>query len=381
MSETSTELTIKLLGPHVKKTPLTHKLLSRPPFRYLHDLLTELIAKTNFAQGLYSDAELDSANVSDKDSKITFLQKFIDCAKLVSDDTPAVKPAKIVAGLDAEDTNTFLQFLARDLLKLDSSAAVAQILGKSVPTKLGSTEKLSPSDAPKLKSNNNNATAKSNVSTGNKKTVAPKSNPASEISKKVKETSNVPAVRPTTATVRRPTTAVGNPAPISIQNIISAGTKDESEDMYVIAQKVDKISISADTNNAPESGEHGGLVKKILATHQALNETTTVESPSTMLTNTLQSKESAALQKQVDSLRQTAQDLTRVTAPLGHMLDYYQEDMDSLSREMGMWKDQVKKYRLEFESESAETVKQIEPLELQLRQLDAQIDEKVNNDF
>ena len=30
------------LGKIIKKPPLTDKLLSRPPFRYLHDIITEV---------------------------------------------------------------------------------------------------------------------------------------------------------------------------------------------------------------------------------------------------------------------------------------------------------------------------------------------------
>jgi TRAF3-interacting protein 1 len=59
----TTEKTIEILSRIVKKTPLTAKLLSKPPFRYLHDLMTEIMSRTGFAQGLYFDFELDSENI------------------------------------------------------------------------------------------------------------------------------------------------------------------------------------------------------------------------------------------------------------------------------------------------------------------------------
>ena len=34
--------TRETLGKIIKKPPLTDKLLSRPPFRYLHDIITEV---------------------------------------------------------------------------------------------------------------------------------------------------------------------------------------------------------------------------------------------------------------------------------------------------------------------------------------------------
>ena len=48
------------------KPPLTEKLLSRPPFRYLHDLITETARATGFAKdaGVLDEAQWDAANVT-----------------------------------------------------------------------------------------------------------------------------------------------------------------------------------------------------------------------------------------------------------------------------------------------------------------------------
>ena len=42
---------------------LTPELLQRPPFRFIHDLVTELQRGTGFAAGLYSGAELDARSM------------------------------------------------------------------------------------------------------------------------------------------------------------------------------------------------------------------------------------------------------------------------------------------------------------------------------
>lgn len=72
------------LGEIITKPPLTAKLLSRPPFRYLHDIVTEVVRQTGFLEGLYSAEELNVSNIQDKEQKMNFLQKAVDAvSKLV----------------------------------------------------------------------------------------------------------------------------------------------------------------------------------------------------------------------------------------------------------------------------------------------------------
>ena len=56
--------TQETLGKAIKKPPLTEKLLNKPPFRFLHDILTEVIKNTGVLKGLFTDSELVSSNVS-----------------------------------------------------------------------------------------------------------------------------------------------------------------------------------------------------------------------------------------------------------------------------------------------------------------------------
>ncbi|XP_060944443.1 TRAF3-interacting protein 1 [Limanda limanda] len=118
------------LGKVLKKPPLTEKLLSKPPFRYLHDILSEVIRATGFMKGLYGENDMKSDNVKDKDSKIAFLQKAIDVVMLVSGEALAAKPARIVAGHEPEKTNELLQAIAKCCLnKMPSDDAVKRVLG------------------------------------------------------------------------------------------------------------------------------------------------------------------------------------------------------------------------------------------------------------
>ncbi|CAN9497950.1 unnamed protein product [Ophioblennius macclurei] len=125
------------LGKVIKKTPLTEKLLSKPPFRYLHDIFNEVIRTTGFLKGLYEENEMKSDSVKDKDSKIAFLQKAIDVVMLVTGEPLAAKPARIVAGHEPEKTNELLQAIAKCCLnKMSSDEAVKRVLsGEKVDMK------------------------------------------------------------------------------------------------------------------------------------------------------------------------------------------------------------------------------------------------------
>ncbi|XP_034862643.1 TRAF3-interacting protein 1 isoform X4 [Mirounga leonina] len=121
--------TQEALGRVIRRPPLTEKLLSKPPFRYLHDIITEVIRMTGFMKGLYTDAELKSDNVKDKDAKISFLQKAIDVVVMVSGEPLSAKPARIVAGHEPERTNELLQRIGKCCLsKLSSDEAVKRVL-------------------------------------------------------------------------------------------------------------------------------------------------------------------------------------------------------------------------------------------------------------
>ncbi|KAM9802464.1 TRAF3-interacting protein 1 isoform 3-T3 [Syngnathus typhle] len=131
------------LGKVIKKPPLTEKLLGKPPFRYLHDIFSEIIRTTGFMKGLYKDSELKSDNVKDKESKIAFLQKAIDVVILVSGEPLAAKPSRIVAGHEPEKTNELLQAIAQCCLnKRSSEEAVKRVLsGEKADLKTKATSK------------------------------------------------------------------------------------------------------------------------------------------------------------------------------------------------------------------------------------------------
>ena len=122
------------LGTLITKPALTDKLLGKPPFRFLHDIMTEILRNTGFMRGLFSEEEMYSENVKDKEKKLIFLQKVIDVLMFATGQKLKVKPSRIVAGAEPEKTNEMLQLIAYCVQKkIDSSEAVKRVLKGEKP--------------------------------------------------------------------------------------------------------------------------------------------------------------------------------------------------------------------------------------------------------
>eukprot|EP00741_Cyanophora_paradoxa_P006117 tig00000944_g5932.t1 len=147
----SVAATQETLGKIIKKPKLTDNLLSKPPFRFLHDIVSEVTRVTGFAEGLYTADELDSQNIKDKDAKVNYLNKIIDCVGIALGQNVPAKPLKIVAGLEPEATNSFLQMLAQACqLSADVSRnCVQRVLGGEHMPAAGAAPAAAPAPAPK----------------------------------------------------------------------------------------------------------------------------------------------------------------------------------------------------------------------------------------
>jgi len=130
----SIPLTQGLIGRLVQKPRMTIDLLERPPFRFLHDLVSEITKATGLAEGLFDEAtEMDPRNMG-KTPRLRYLEKLIvliDAQLLLGGSlVKEVKASKIVAGLEPKKTNKFLQLLSIAAhINPVSSDAVISILG------------------------------------------------------------------------------------------------------------------------------------------------------------------------------------------------------------------------------------------------------------
>ncbi|GET88424.1 hypothetical protein, conserved [Leishmania tarentolae] len=135
--------TQKELGAVIQVPKLTDKLLSRPPFRYIHDIAMSFIKTNRFPEGLFDADEMDSAKVTDKKAKVQFLEKLIAAVEAATGTPVAARPSKIVAGEEAEKTNELFQQLAKcaALSSAQKEAAVRKVKGGGEPVAAASPKK------------------------------------------------------------------------------------------------------------------------------------------------------------------------------------------------------------------------------------------------
>jgi TRAF3-interacting protein 1 len=92
------ETTRQLLGSLITRPKLTDKLLQKPPFRFLYDIIMEVNKVTGFASNLFTDLEMDAANITEKQQKLKFLEKIIKVVGIQLNTIVAAKPNHIIAG-------------------------------------------------------------------------------------------------------------------------------------------------------------------------------------------------------------------------------------------------------------------------------------------
>ena len=121
-----------LLGKYFKKPPLTEKLLKKPPFRFIQDIISAIIKETGFLEGLFTEEELSMDITKDKEAKLAYLTKLIDVVKLITGVNLTVRATKIISGQEPTKTNELLQAIGRALeKKINSKEAIIHYKNRS----------------------------------------------------------------------------------------------------------------------------------------------------------------------------------------------------------------------------------------------------------
>ena len=58
--------------PHTTLTGMQEKLLNKPPFRYIHDIVMAIRKQTGFLEGLFDEDQMVGKAIKDKHAKVAF---------------------------------------------------------------------------------------------------------------------------------------------------------------------------------------------------------------------------------------------------------------------------------------------------------------------
>ena len=104
------EQVMRVLQPMFQRPKLRSRLLQKPPFRFLHDIISAIMKSTDFPSNLlFAEEELQSSTFkNDKEAKIAFLDKIIGIVNASRELPVEVESKHIVAGVKAVSTLNLL---------------------------------------------------------------------------------------------------------------------------------------------------------------------------------------------------------------------------------------------------------------------------------
>lgn len=416
------ETTQRLVEPIISRPKMATKLLSKPPFRFLHDAITGILKETGFAQGLYSDTEMDSSNVKEKQSKIDFLTKIISCVGFQLNIELEARPAKIIAGLEAGDTNKFLQFLAVAATSgQDGADAVNRVISGESNVRPGSNTSAggdnrsdakaqekeierprSRQRAPSPQQPVAKAPAKAShdilgAEEDNNRDVKGSKEEAEDEDEEEDEELQQRVARPTTARRRPPklkenareadkSATVQAAAPTGIMKDGDNEDSDEEDDEHP------ENDLSA---AAKDDGEkHGKLVRNILEDQkQSEADAKDAANPDEEAKKeqgirlgrrrkSIGANRGGFSASDISQLRTSIQRLCQATNPLGKCLEYVYEDMEAMNRELESWRMEYRKRCDVYEDEKKKSDEALLPLEnqyIEMEELNKEQSQKIHS--
>mmetsp|Transcript_3917 Transcript_3917/g.11820 ORF Transcript_3917/g.11820 Transcript_3917/m.11820 type:complete len:499 (+) Transcript_3917:449-1945(+) len=373
--------TRRLLEPIITRPKLSDKLLGKPPFRFLHDIVTEVIQQTKFASGLYSESEADSSNVTDKIAKVKYLEKMVRLVGMQLNTIVEARPARIVSGLEPNNTNRLLQLMAVAATSApDSSAAVEAVLA--------SEEMASETPLPDRQEAKNHGEGDSKHEPDHELQQAAQAKDAdskdhdhmSQLTDENDMNSALPkrSTRPTTARRRPPKYKDKNlddeenkEPDRSVKSAIMMDGEQDDEDHA----SFDSKAISAEVLNV---GGKSRLVREIQE-----EERSTAKSTEGELRNAAGGirfgridhavaggKSKVSSEANLFALQRSIQILCQSTNPLGKCMDYVHEDLSIMNKEYERWEQDYKTRFDELDTELKLTTETTRPLKLRLKEFD-----------
>eukprot|EP00106_Octopus_bimaculoides_P014120 XP_014781562.1 PREDICTED: TRAF3-interacting protein 1-like [Octopus bimaculoides] len=218
---------------------------------------------------------------------------------------------------------------------------------------------------------------------GQQTKVSPKAPEHSSSLNRVGSARRAPPKLRTSEVIDDPMIQLGNGKPTNVITDDGAATDEEEQFILEDATLLPNKNVPSKTD---ETGtiEDGGLVNKLLETKKELEGTIASEEKSkvkienSIMTNTAYQRQRELTESKILKLQGSIQGLTKSANPLGKIMDYIQEDLDSMHKELNQWKGEKLEYRLALKEEREITEKALQPLKLQLATLDEAIKEQLD---
>ena len=404
--EDFTQTTQRLLGALITKPALKPNLLQKPPFRFLHDVVTSLVASAaQYPAEYFSAEESDSAKLDSSDKKIGWLRRLVDVVEATTgEDLSSVQVKKIVAGLEADRTNLLLQALARaaasgvsakEAMERKASgaktagaeskaaeAAAAKPASKTTPVKATAPAAavVTSPQVPKLalKAVDEPPAIAASVVPGVEAEVVgrverpmtarqgpPKPKPAvvaeeKQEAREEKEADTKADAKPAAAGSNKAAAAASEKR----KGLIVEGEQVEEEDEIAEEAPVDTAqaeqSIKQFEEEKLDASEQGGLMRRIL--QSTTDASAAADSAPTLATLT----PASSADERSGALRAQLQRLCASITPLGRVMECVVDDMDEMAREMARWRKQREEYEASVEDERRTSGRVLEPLQAQL---------------
>eukprot|EP01059_Diplonema_ambulator_P017229 TRINITY_DN2920_c0_g1_i1.p1 TRINITY_DN2920_c0_g1~~TRINITY_DN2920_c0_g1_i1.p1 ORF type:complete len:477 (+),score=208.22 TRINITY_DN2920_c0_g1_i1:942-2372(+) len=445
VDQATLDKTKKELGAVIKAPRLSDKLLKKPPFRFLHDIVTNTIKTTGFASKLYSDDEMDSAKVQEKEAKVFFLQKIISSVNYTLKLQPplAAKPIKIVSGLEPQHTNEFLiKLAAASKVPIEKSdKAIAKVLARfadkaeqALKSRDGerkdsldaerpvepAPEKDKEKEKEKAKEKEKEKEKEKAKEEAAKEQAKEKAEPKPEEPKKEAEEVKAEPQQETAPPPAEPEKPVAQAAPTPIerreekpknkeqkqkeasvpQGVIAEGATDKGKglekgtldtDSEEENELPDDVAFQGNVEGGVADGD--GYIAKLAAAKKAAEEEKQRQAREaaerhdqedtkgirlTTTRNRQTGKEREVFTTEISKLKDALQTLVKITNPLGKTFDYVQEDVDSMSKEKGMWQRQAQDAKVQAQEVEHATEEALQPLYSQIQDLEDAISDQLN---
>jgi len=347
----------------VRRPPLSVKLLSRPPFKFIHDLVTEIMKMLeDIPERLFYSRELDKNSFETKEQKTQYLEKLVSWASYLVGHRVDVAVRNILAGKEPEKTNRFLQALAE-------------------ATKIAEGEPQKGFEA-------------ADHANGKPTPLATPSSAGGALPREKSKERNVPkGRRPRSSKDGFEEEEEGFEPRIIKDN---GGVVSEEEDFQVVSVADGKIKTRQlnqrerlkDAKNVDEFEEHGILVRKILEMKRGIEEMERhgqeddAEAPvgaADSVDRQQKDREQIRFRREVAEMRRKIQTLAGCVTPMGRQMDEVQIAVDVMVQEYAQWRDENAFLRERLIQERTASTASLAPLQTKLRIIQADIADKVEH--